>query len=59
MKIKEGVTILDVNYDTATDLKKKYGVTYQHTLVQVDTKGNQIAKWQGSPTLADIESKLK
>jgi thiol-disulfide isomerase/thioredoxin len=52
--IPEGVAILDVNYDTATELKQKYGVTYQHTLVQVDAEGNQIAKWTGSPTLAAL-----
>jgi thiol-disulfide isomerase/thioredoxin len=57
--IPSGLTILDVNYDTATDLKKKYGVTYQHTLVQVDASGNQIAKWSGSPSLADIVSKVQ
>jgi thiol-disulfide isomerase/thioredoxin len=59
MAIPEGLTILDVNYDDSTELKKKYGVTYQHTLVQVDASGNQIAKWSGSPTLADIVTKAK
>jgi thioredoxin 1 len=57
--IPEGLTILDVNYDTATDLKKKYGVTYQHTLVQVSADGTLIKKWSGSPTLADIVSKVE
>jgi thioredoxin 1 len=57
--IPSALTILDVNYDTATDLKKKYGVTYQHTLVQVDAAGNQIKKWSGSPSLADIASKVQ
>ncbi|MCI0619547.1 thioredoxin family protein [Candidatus Wolfebacteria bacterium] len=50
-EIPEGVTILDVNYDTETALKQKYGVTYQHTLVQVGADGTMIAKWTGSPTL--------
>ena len=27
----EGLTLLKVDYDTSTDLKRKYGVTYQHT----------------------------
>ena len=49
--IPSGVTILNVNYDNSTDLKKKYGVTYQHTLVQVDANGNMIAKWTGSRDL--------
>lgn len=57
--IPAGLVILDVNYDTATDLKKKYGVTYQHTFVQVDAQGNQIAKWSGSQTLAALASQVK
>lgn len=57
--IPEGVTILEVDYDSSTELKKKYGVTQQHTLVQVDASGNQIAKWGASPTLADVVSKIK
>lgn len=57
--IPEGVAILDVDYDNSTALKQKYGVTYQHTLVQVDASGGQIAKWSGSPTLADLVSRIQ
>lgn len=57
--IPAGVTILDVNYDDSVPLRQKYGVTYQHTLVQVDAMGNQIVKWTGSPSLADLLSKIK
>ena len=56
--IPAGVTILDVDYDTSGVLKQKYGVTYQHTLVQVDAAGKQLAKWSASPTLADITSHI-
>jgi len=49
--IPENLTILKVDYDSATDLKKKYAVTTQHTLVQVDQGGNLIKKWSGSPSL--------
>lgn len=49
--IPSGVIILDVDYDNSSLLKQKYGVTYQHTLVQVDKDGNLIKKWTGSPTL--------
>ena len=58
-EIPVSLTILDVNYDNSTDLKKKYGVTYQHTFVQVDSKGNLIKKWSGSPTLASLLSEVK
>ena len=57
--IPENLTILDVNYDNSTELKKKYGVTYQHTFVQVDAEGNLIKKWGGSPTLASLISEVK
>lgn len=57
--IPSGVAILDVDYDNSTALKQKYGITYQHTLVQVDAAGNQIAKWTGSPTLNSLISNIK
>jgi thiol-disulfide isomerase/thioredoxin len=49
--IPGSLTILDVDYDTAADLKKKYGVTMQHTFVEVDAQGNLLKKWTGSSTL--------
>ncbi len=49
--IPGSVSILKTDYDKETELKKKYGVTYQHTLVQVDKDGNMIKKWSGSPSL--------
>ncbi len=52
--IPSGLTILDVDYDNSSALKQKYGVTYQHTLVQVDSDGNLIKKWNGSRTLASL-----
>jgi len=56
--IPSSLTILDVDYDNSTELKKKYGVTYQHTLVQVDAGGNMIKKWSGGSNIADIVSKI-
>jgi len=58
-KIPSDLSILDVNYDTATVLKQKYGVTYQHTFVQVDKDGNLIKKWSGSPTLSALVAEVK
>ena len=51
-EIPEGVTVLKTDYDTQKELKTKYGVTYQHTFVQVDASGNMVAKWNGG----DIDS---
>src|SRR3989344_3618154 len=56
--IPSEVSILKVDYDTESELKKKYGVTYQHTLVQVDKDGNMIKKWSGSPTLNSLVSQI-
>ncbi|MBI2594069.1 redoxin domain-containing protein [Candidatus Daviesbacteria bacterium] len=63
-KIPEGVAIFRVNYnDSDTDatdkaLAQKYGITYQHTFVQVDDQGNEITKWNGGD-LDKIVSSLK
>lgn len=57
--IPDGLTILSVDYDKYTELKKKYGVTYQHTFVQVDASGNQIKKWSGSYTVADVKKNVQ
>jgi len=52
--IPAGLTIVVVDFDTATELREKYGVTVQHTFVQVDADGNQLAKWSGSVTADEI-----
>jgi thiol-disulfide isomerase/thioredoxin len=57
--IPSDVSILKVDYDTESEMKKRYGVTYQHTLVQVDTDGNLIKKWSGSPTLSSLVSEIE
>jgi thioredoxin 1 len=57
--IPEGVTILKTDYDKETELKKKYGVTTQHTLVQVDGDGNMITKWSGGSKLENVLSQLQ
>jgi len=57
--IPDGLTILKVDYDTQTALKQTYGVTYQHTLVQVDANGNMITKWSGGNTLESIVNQVQ
>lgn len=46
-EIPSGVTVLKTDYDSNPELKKKYGVTYQHTFVQIDANGNMVTKWNG------------
>lgn len=57
-KIPENLTIAKVDYDNSSALKQKYGVTYQHTFVQVDENGNQIKQWNGG-MLADIVKQVQ
>lgn len=52
--IPAGLAIVRVDYDNSDELKQKYGVTVQHTFVQVDADGNELAKWSGSVTADQI-----
>ncbi|QYF89123.1 MULTISPECIES: thioredoxin domain-containing protein [Arthrobacter] len=57
--IPAGVKILKVDYDSETALKQKYGVTLQHTLVQVRPDGSQIAKWNLSRDLNALVKEIR
>lgn len=46
-QIPTGVTLFKTDYDSETALKTTYAITYQHTFVQVDENGKEIAKWNG------------
>ncbi len=58
-KIPKGVTIWVVDYDSNQTLRQKYGVTSQHTLVQIDNKGNKINLWRGGYSVADVMSNVR
>ena len=53
-KIPDTLQILNVNYDEATALKKKYDVTSQHTFVLVDRDGNLLKKTKGLSSIENI-----
>lgn len=57
-EIPENLTILKADFDSETDLRKKYGVVSQHTFVQVDANGDMIKKWTGGTSVDDIVEKL-
>ena len=57
--IPGGLVILKLDYDEETELKKKYGVVGQHTLVQVDKDGNKITMWRGANSLDEVVAKLQ
>ena len=52
--VPDGLTILKLDYDRELELRQKYGVTVQHTFVQVDENGDLIKKWTGSPSATAI-----
>lgn len=56
--IPENLTIYKVDYERENSLRLKYGVTVQHTFVQVDSNGNELKKWIGSYTIDEILREL-
>ncbi len=56
--IPAGVELYTVDFDTATELRRTYGVTVQHTLVEIDNTGDEIQKWTGGTTLTSVLAKL-
>lgn len=50
--------ILVADYDNELDLRRRYGVSLQHTLVQVDEAGNEVKQWNGSRTLDSLLSQV-
>lgn len=59
-QLPKDVTILKTDYDTATDLKTKYGVTMQDTFVQVDSEGTMVTKWNsGGKGVSALKANIK
>lgn len=52
------VIVFKTDYDTNADLKKQYGITYQHTFVLVDDMGKEVKKWNGGG-LAELTANTK
>ncbi|MFZ2026682.1 MAG: thioredoxin family protein [Microgenomates group bacterium] len=46
-KIPDDVVLFKTDYDTEKELIARYGITYQHTFVYVDSEGNELKKWNG------------
>ncbi len=52
--IPSDVVVFKVDYDSSTELKKKYGVTGQHTIVTLDANKNKVKLERGSQNIAEI-----
>lgn len=57
-KIPQGITLIKTDFDSATDLRKKYGVTTQYTFVQIDSSGNEKFQWSAA-SLSDALAGIK
>lgn len=59
-KVPADVTILKTDYDSAKQLKAKYGVVAQDTWVQVDEMGSEVTKWNsGGQGVASLLENLR
>jgi thioredoxin 1 len=52
--VPDGLTVVKVDFDTETALRQRYGVTQQHTFVQVGPDGAALGTWTGSADGAAI-----
>ncbi len=52
--IPSDTLIVKVDYDTSVDMKKKYGVTSQHTTVLIDKDMALISKKIGAKTVGEV-----
>ena len=57
--VPDNVQIFKLNYDNEKELKKKYGVTSQHTLVVLNKDGSLKNKIVGGNGLDDVLNLLK
>ncbi|MEZ4180073.1 MAG: thioredoxin family protein [Candidatus Doudnabacteria bacterium] len=57
-QIPANTVVFKTDYDNNSDLKTKYGVTTQHTFVQIDQNLNKITAWV-SGDVAKLKSNLK
>ena len=54
--IPSGVAVFKIDYDSATELRRTFGVTYQHTFVIVDEQGTLVRRWSGGDIAALIRN---
>ena len=52
--IPQDTLIMKVDYDTSDTMKRKYGVTIQHTTVLIDKNMEFVSKKLGARTISEI-----
>ncbi|MDQ3099612.1 MAG: thioredoxin family protein [bacterium] len=53
-ELPSDITILKVDYDRDKEMKAKYGVTMQTTLVLLDKNGTEEKRWIGTGSFGDL-----
>lgn len=53
-KLPDNFTVMNVDYDKNAALRKKYGVPFENTFVQVDAAGVIVNRWSGSEDVTEI-----
>lgn len=58
--VPDGVTVFKVDYDSNQDLRRKYGVTIQTTIVKVDEGGKKLGSYVAyeDPTFDSVRAAL-
>jgi thiol-disulfide isomerase/thioredoxin len=57
-EMPEDLTIVLVDFDENTEMRKKHDVIVQHTFIEVDSAGNELQRWYGSTTVAELVEKI-
>ena len=53
-EIPADMAIVLVDFDNSNELRKKFGITLQHTFVHIDANEVVISKWSGSTTVSQL-----
>jgi len=53
-QIPADMAIVVVDFENSDDLRKRYGVTLQHTFIQIDSNGDALKKWSGSTKISEL-----
>jgi thiol-disulfide isomerase/thioredoxin len=54
----DGLVVVSVDYDANEDLRQQYGVTVQHTFVQVNPDGSEVTKFSGATSVGEVSEQL-
>ena len=57
-EMPEDLTIVLVDFDENTEMRKKHDVIVQHTFIQIDSAGKELQRWYGSTTVAELAEKI-